>query len=167
MKKWCQSSWQGVYVGSLLLHAQNVPLIYNPVTTHTTLQFHDVFDNSFTTVNGDPSLKTNESYNALYQRDRWDYSDRFAQIKDLYTFDTFWQDSPLSPAPPGRGRKRKTPTPSQPSMSTTNHHPSTTTSSQPSQRNSGAVAQEDAMPSGSAQDALKDRPLAKRRIMAP
>lgn len=35
-----------------------------------------------------PSLKTDEFYNALYQRARWDYSDRLTQIEDLYTKST-------------------------------------------------------------------------------
>mmetsp|Transcript_21733 Transcript_21733/g.31143 ORF Transcript_21733/g.31143 Transcript_21733/m.31143 type:complete len:655 (-) Transcript_21733:1247-3211(-) len=166
LKKWRQRSWQGVYVGSSLMHAGNVPLIYNPITTHTSPQFHAVFDEGFTTVIGDPSLKTDEFYTALYQRARWDYSDRFAQIEDLYTFDNFWQEPPLSPAPPGRGRKRKLSTPSQTSPSNTNHIPPTMSSPTPNDIptnninntniNDTAVAQEAATLSGSAQDALKD-----------
>lgn len=40
LPKWKARSWLGVYVGPSLVHAWNVPIIYNPLTMHISPQFH-------------------------------------------------------------------------------------------------------------------------------
>lgn len=48
--KWQPRSRQGVFVGFSPKHGSEVPLIINPRTKHLFLQFHVVFDDSFSTV---------------------------------------------------------------------------------------------------------------------
>ncbi len=48
--KWERWSWLGVYVGHLTIHSGNVVLVYNPMTGHTTPQFHVIFNDHFHTV---------------------------------------------------------------------------------------------------------------------
>ena len=42
LAKWKACSWLGFYFGQSLVHAGNVPIIYNPIMTHVSLQFHVV-----------------------------------------------------------------------------------------------------------------------------
>ena len=50
LPKWKARSWLGVYIGPSLVHAGSVPVIYNPITTHISPQFHVVFDDQFLSV---------------------------------------------------------------------------------------------------------------------
>jgi hypothetical protein len=106
--KWKSRSWIGVYVGHSLAHAGNVPVIYNPYTTHVSPQFHVVFDDQFTTVSTDPSVLNENFYTTLYDKALWNYNDTYAEVDDLYYFDKLWQNE----GPPRnhlriRGSKRK------------------------------------------------------------
>jgi hypothetical protein len=48
--KWKARSWLGVCIGPSSCHASNITLIYNPATTHVSLQFHVVYDEGFTSI---------------------------------------------------------------------------------------------------------------------
>lgn len=48
--KWKARSWHSVYVGYSSCHAGNVPLVFNPMTTHVTPQYRIVFDEGFTSI---------------------------------------------------------------------------------------------------------------------
>jgi hypothetical protein len=61
ISKWWKRSWKGVYIGSSTCHSSNIPLIYNPVSTHISPQFHVIFDESFHTATGDINT-TQSSY---------------------------------------------------------------------------------------------------------
>jgi hypothetical protein len=108
LAKWKSRSWVGVYVGHSLAHSGNVPVIYNPYTTHITPQFHVVFDEQFTTVNTDASKLSDDFYRNLYEKATWIHDDNYATIDDLYHFETAWQqEPPLEKNTKSRGRKRK------------------------------------------------------------
>jgi hypothetical protein len=47
--------WVGAYVGHYLAKTFNVPVIYNPLTTLISPEFHVVFDKLFTTLTAHPS----------------------------------------------------------------------------------------------------------------
>jgi hypothetical protein len=55
--KWDPQSHLGIYVGHSPSHAGSVVLVLNPWTGHVSLQFHEVFDDHFTTV---PYMEKNE-----------------------------------------------------------------------------------------------------------
>jgi len=97
LPKWKARSWLGIYVGHSLVHAGNVPVIYNPVTTHVSPQFHVVFDDQFTSVNRSFSPPSEDFYKSLYKKAHWLYSsDMDATLDDYYTFDSYWMDPPIS-----------------------------------------------------------------------
>jgi hypothetical protein len=62
MAKWKARSWLGIYVRHSLAHTSNVPVIYNPIMTHVTPQFHVVYDNQFTSVSRPISSMTDAFY---------------------------------------------------------------------------------------------------------
>jgi hypothetical protein len=95
LPKWKSRSWLGVYIGHSLQHAGNVPVIYNPSTTHVSPQFHVVFDDKFSTVSSTPQAINNEFLKTLFKKSQWLFKDDFATQHDLYTFDTYWSDLPL------------------------------------------------------------------------
>ncbi len=66
--KWKSRSWLGIYVGHSLAHVGNVPIIYNPVTTHISPQFHVVFDDQFSTAGTKSSDLSNDFYAALHDK---------------------------------------------------------------------------------------------------
>ena len=70
VKKWRARGWKGIYVGQSMVHASNVPLVYNIATTHVTPQFHLVFDEGFTTVTGQPIQDKDKFYEDLYNNRR-------------------------------------------------------------------------------------------------
>lgn len=95
--KWEARSWFGIYVGHSLVQAGNVPVLYNPVTTHISPQFHVVFDDQFTSVNRASSPPSEDFYKSLYEKAHWLYSsDMDASLDDYYIFDTYWMDPPIS-----------------------------------------------------------------------
>jgi hypothetical protein len=54
LSKWKTRSWRRVYIGPSTCHAHNIPLTYNPATTHLSPQFHIVYDEGFTSVSSIP-----------------------------------------------------------------------------------------------------------------
>jgi len=48
--KWKTRAWTGVYIGNSTCHSSAIPLIYNPISTHISPQFHVVYDEYFHTV---------------------------------------------------------------------------------------------------------------------
>jgi hypothetical protein len=46
LPKWRSRCWNGVYIGQSLQHAGNVPLVYNPSTSHVSPQYHITFDDT-------------------------------------------------------------------------------------------------------------------------
>ncbi len=104
--KWKQRCWQGAYIGNSTCHAGHIPLIYNPLTTHISPQYHVTFDEGFTSLHRQSSDIKEEILQKLYQKGQWSHSSEYASNEDLYYFDTLWLDPPLAPKPEGRGRKR-------------------------------------------------------------
>jgi len=89
LQKWKSCCWLGVFVGQYLLHAGNVPVIYNPI--------HVVHYDQFTTVSRPMSTMTDAFYQALYNKATWCYESPVqATSKDFYTFDTYWSGPPLT-----------------------------------------------------------------------
>jgi hypothetical protein len=107
LSKWKARSWMGVYVGHSLAHAGNVPVIYNPQTTHITPQFHVIFDDQFSTVSTNSSELTTEHFEDLYNKSTWLHKDDFAETEDLHLFETYWATPPISKQVLPRGNKRK------------------------------------------------------------
>jgi hypothetical protein len=85
-----------MYVGHSLLHAGNVPIIFNPVITHISPQFHVVFDDQFATVTTNSTELPDDFYIKLHVKAKWAYNDKYAKVDDLYHFDTFWSALPLN-----------------------------------------------------------------------
>jgi hypothetical protein len=71
IQKWKARSWMGVYVGHSLQHAGNIPVIYNPLTTHISPQFHVVFDDQFTTVPDSALSLPDNFYEKLFHTAKW------------------------------------------------------------------------------------------------
>jgi hypothetical protein len=94
LPKWKSRCWPGVYVGQSLQHAGNVPLIYNPATTHVTPQYHLMFDDQFTTVTGVTAKLSDADYARLYQSTEWLHPNAFQDVADLYYFESFWSAPP-------------------------------------------------------------------------
>jgi hypothetical protein len=96
LQKWKARSWLGIYIGHSLQHVGNVPVIYNPITTHISPQFHVVFDDSFTTVSTQNAPLSDSFYQSLYDKSQWLYKDNFATTQDFHTFNSYWSDPPLN-----------------------------------------------------------------------
>ncbi len=94
-------------MGSSVCHAHNVPLVYNPGTTHVTPQFHVVFDEGFTSLTNKTSDVRDKVLEKLYNKALWTHSSEYAEPHEHYYYDSFWMDPPLAPPPEGRGRKRQ------------------------------------------------------------
>lgn len=102
LPKWRSRCWSGVYVGQSLQHAGNVPLFYNPVTTHVSPQYHVTFDDMFTTVTGATASLSDSGFQRLYESTEWLHKHAFGQLDDLHYFETYWSNPPLphNPAVP-------------------------------------------------------------------
>jgi hypothetical protein len=74
-------------------HANNVPLIYNPATTHITPQFHVVYDEGFTSVTSIPSHMEDTLVQRLLEKTYWTYDHRNDNSVDTYDFPTFWSQT--------------------------------------------------------------------------
>jgi hypothetical protein len=97
LPKWKARSWLGVYVGPSLVHAGNVPIIYNPLTTHILPQFHVVHDDQFTSVTMSPENLMDNSYLQLYNKAKWMCPEESTpSANDFYTFDSYCFEPPLS-----------------------------------------------------------------------
>jgi hypothetical protein len=97
----------GIYVGHSLAHSGNVPVIYNPQTTHITPQFHVVFDDQFSTVTCNPSTFTVHYMEALYNKSSWIHKDNYADTEDMHLFETFWSAPPSQKERSNKTTKRK------------------------------------------------------------
>jgi hypothetical protein len=97
LPKWKARSWLGVYVGPSLVHAWNVPIIYNPLTMHISPQFHLVHDDQFTSATMSPDILTDDFYLQLYNKAQWMYPEESTPCaNNFYTFDSYCFEPPLS-----------------------------------------------------------------------
>jgi len=91
LAKWKSRSWLGVYIGHSLVHAGNVPVIYNTVKTHISPQYHVVFDDQFTSVGKSAVSFPEDFFSKLFSSALWEYQSTVAPVsEDLYTFDSYW-----------------------------------------------------------------------------
>jgi hypothetical protein len=95
LQKWKFRSWLGVYVGRSLQHAGNIPVVYNPATTHISPQFHVVHEDQFTTVASTSRSFPDDFYNELFHTAKWHHTDAYAETSDLHLFEATWCDSSL------------------------------------------------------------------------
>jgi hypothetical protein len=107
LQKWKARSWMGICVGHSLFHSGNVPVIYNPLTTHISPQFHIVHDDQFTTVSTDPSTLTDTFFSSLFTKVVWQHNDDYATAEDLHYFDDYWVTPPLPKNKDTSTKKRK------------------------------------------------------------
>ncbi len=103
LPKWRSRCWNGVYVGQSLQHAGNVPLVYNPSTSHVSPQYHITFDDTFSTVCGSRAVLPDSVYCRLFDSTDWMFDSSYGPVDDLHLFDSFWSD------PPAIKRQYKTP----------------------------------------------------------
>jgi hypothetical protein len=87
----------GVYVRQSLAHAGNVPIIYNPITTRISPQFHlVVFDDQFTSIHKPAATIPKTFFTNLFEKAAWEYkSDSDVTLEDYYTFDNYWGLPPI------------------------------------------------------------------------
>jgi hypothetical protein len=88
---------------STLQHAGNVPLVYNPSTSHVSTQYHITFDDTFSTVSGGRAVLPDSVYCRLFESADWLFDSSYGPVDDLHLFDSFWSD------PPAIKRQSKTP----------------------------------------------------------
>jgi len=89
--KWRARCWQGTYIGHSTCHASNVPLVYNPKTTHITPQFHIVHDEGFTSIDNTSDTQRDTFFQQLYDTAKWLDPDDPQQLPFEYHFDSFWK----------------------------------------------------------------------------
>jgi hypothetical protein len=83
LPRWKVRSWLGIYVGQSLIHAGNVPIVYNPITTHISPQFHLVFDDQFTSITRNANGIPETFFQNLFDKASWTYaSDMDAELED-------------------------------------------------------------------------------------
>jgi transposase InsO family protein len=104
--KWQARSWRGVYVGPSAQHASNVPLIYNPSTTHVTPQFHVVHDEGFTSLTHLPNADHEHMMDQLFQKAVWMHPGKGDSDSEFHYFDSFWDDPPDLQSAPSTKKKR-------------------------------------------------------------
>jgi hypothetical protein len=77
-----------VYVGNSTCHSSAIPLIYNPITTHISPQFHVVYDEYFMTVSSQPSFDSKAYLEKLFHTSaHWLHKDEFSD--NLHLFQEF------------------------------------------------------------------------------
>jgi len=119
LAKWKARSWTGVYIGHSTQHAGNVPLVYNPITTHVSPQYHVTFDDSFSTVQENGPILPEQEYERLYSSDEWLFKNSFSFDTDQHLFDSFWMRPPTScssSVPIRTTNKSRVPRPTSPSF---------------------------------------------------
>jgi hypothetical protein len=83
LPRWKVRSWLGIYVGQSLIHAGNVPIVYNPITTHISPQFHLVFDDQFMSITRNANGIPETFFQNLFDKASWTYaSDMDAELED-------------------------------------------------------------------------------------
>ncbi len=72
--KWKPWVWRGIYIRNSTFHLSAIPLIYNPIATHISPQFHVLFDEHFTTETN-TSVKDTDTYleKLFHTSARWLY----------------------------------------------------------------------------------------------
>jgi hypothetical protein len=50
-----------------------VPVVYNPVTTHISPQFHVVYDEQFTSISRPISIMSDQFFKSLHDKASWTY----------------------------------------------------------------------------------------------
>jgi hypothetical protein len=92
LAKWKSRSWLGVYIGHSLVHAGNVPVVYNPLrTTHVSPQYHVVFDDQFTSLGKSAASIPEDFFSKLFSSALWEYQTPAGPVtEDIYTFDSYW-----------------------------------------------------------------------------
>jgi hypothetical protein len=93
-QKWKSRCWLGMYIGTSNCHASSIPLIYNPMTSHITPQYHVTHDESFTSVNAQGHPAYEEVMEQLYEKATWIFQSRYDDEEALYYFSSFWTDPP-------------------------------------------------------------------------
>jgi len=115
--KWRSRAWGGIYIGPSTCHSSNVPLIYNPDTTHVSPQFHVLHDDHFAMATGNPH-QMDTILDQLETTAQWLHKDPYTD--NPYTFPAYWDDRPESqstnpkPSACKRPRVDETPTPPSP-----------------------------------------------------
>jgi hypothetical protein len=80
-------------LGHSSCHAGNVPLVYNPTSTHVTPQYHIVFNEGFTSTNHSTSDVSAVNLKDLHDSVTWLHSvDTNGEDQSTYYFDSFWMD---------------------------------------------------------------------------
>lgn len=87
---WASRVWQGVYIGPSTCHSSNVPIIYNPHSTHVSPQFQVIHDNNFHTATGNPQARTN-FFEQQHQNSLFLFKDKFSETP--YLFNILWENS--------------------------------------------------------------------------
>jgi hypothetical protein len=103
LAKWKARCWTCVYVGHSLQYAGNVPLVYNPATTHVSPQYHVTFDDSFATVSGTTATLPKPHHQQLFDSPDWLFKSPFG-ADDHHLFHEFWTDPPPIVQPPKLAR---------------------------------------------------------------
>jgi hypothetical protein len=77
--KWRSRCWQGLYLGHSPMHAGNVALVYNPLTTHVTPQFHVTWDDTFSSVAPQITPENQDQViESLLEKTAWMFKDAYA-----------------------------------------------------------------------------------------
>jgi hypothetical protein len=63
--KWNSRAHQGIFVGFSPDHFSLVPLVYNPQSQHISPQYHDIFDDAFSTI---PALNNQADMDTPFAR---------------------------------------------------------------------------------------------------
>jgi hypothetical protein len=93
ISKWKACLWTGIYVGSSNCHSSNIPLIYNPPSTHLSSQLHVIFDESFHTATGDINTTHSSYFERLHNSSaNWIHNEKFTN--QAYTFSSVGMRNP-------------------------------------------------------------------------
>jgi hypothetical protein len=85
-------------------HASNIPLIYNPITTHVSPQFHMVYDEGFTSITSLSVPSKDALLEKIYNKAYWSH-DTSMMDDTSYQITSFWENASLPTKPSDRGRK--------------------------------------------------------------
>jgi hypothetical protein len=108
LPKWRARCWTGIYIGHSLQHAGNVPLVYNPSTTHAIPQYHLTFDDSFSTITGTTATLPDSEFQRLYVSNDWLFKHSFGTSDDTHFFQDYWMDPPIVRQPtPSHSKSNK------------------------------------------------------------
>jgi len=83
-----------MYIGTSNCRASSIPLIYNPMTSHVTPQYHVTHDESFTSVNAQGHPAYEKVMEQLYEKATWIFQSKYDDEDALYYFSSIWTDPP-------------------------------------------------------------------------